>query len=63
MKKFYLLKINDLSENELNKLNKFTKVEDYNDKLYVYEVGNKGVKSKVVIDTINKNDLDNYKNI
>ena len=35
----------------------------YDDKLYVYEVNNKGVKSKVVIDTINKNDLDNYKNI
>ena len=62
-KRFYLLKINDLSENELTKLNKYTKVENYDDKLYVYEVNNKGVKSKVVIDTINKNDLDNYKNI
>ena len=62
-KNFYLLSIDKLSEEELDKLNKETKQINYEDKIYVYEVSKKGIKSKVTIDINNKNDLGNYKEI
>ncbi len=62
-KKFYLLNINDLNDNDLSKLNKETNIINYDNKLYIYEVGNKALKNKVIIESVSKNDLDNYKNI
>ena len=62
-KKFYLLNVNDLTEEEITKLKKYIKQDSYDNKLYVYEVNNKKIKVKVIIDTINKNDINNYKNI
>ena len=62
-KKFYLLSIDKLNQEELDKLNKQTKVNNYEDKIYVYEVSKKGINNKVIIDTTSKNDLSNYKEI
>lgn len=62
-KKFYLINVDNLTKEELKKINKLTKVEDYTDKIYVFELKKKSIKSKVVIDAIGKKDLVNYNNI
>lgn len=62
-KSFYLINIDTLNENEISKINKLTKVDNYKDKIYIYEVKNKKIKCKVIIDINNKNDLINYQNI
>jgi len=62
-KDFYLINVDKLSESEKIKLDKLTKISDYNNKIYVYEVNNKKVKLKVEIDALNEKDLSNYKNI
>ena len=55
-KKFYLINVDNLTESELSKLNKLTNLDNYEDKLYIYEVRNKTIKCKVIIDAISKND-------
>ncbi len=62
-KKFYLINIDNLSKSEVAKLNRITKIDNYENKLYIYEVKNKSMKCKVIIDTVSKNDLNSYKNI
>ena len=62
-KKFYLINVDNLSESEISKLNKITKIDNYENKLYIYELKNKSIKCKVIIDTVSKNDLNSYQNI
>ena len=62
-KDFYLININSLTEEELNKVSSITGVDNFNDKVYVFEVKNKKIKSRVIIDTFNKEDILEYNNI
>ena len=62
-KKFYLINVDNLNEEELKKINKITDVEEYKDVVYVFEVKKKNIKTKVKIDALGKKDLINYQNI
>lgn len=62
-KKFYLINVDNLNEKELSKLKSLTNIDNYENKVYIYEVKNKTIKCKVIIDAISKNDLENYQNI
>jgi hypothetical protein len=62
-KDFYLINIDGLTSKQINKLNKLTKIKDYNNKLYIFEISNKAVKLKQTIDITNKEDLNKYQNI
>lgn len=62
--KYKLLYLDKLTDDELSKLNSYTKKTEYsNDELLIYEVGNKKVKLSNTISISSKEELKQYQNI
>lgn len=62
--KYKIIYLDKLTEEELKKLNSYTKKTEYNnDELLIYEVGNKKVKLSETISISSKEELKHYQNI